>query len=170
MSGSSKMYKLPLCPVLLINLSFALSGCGESWEAETHSAGGTISINGEAPVGAIVELQNVAAKAADVRNSRPWGVVDEFGIYTLTTYQSNDGAPKGEYAITVRWPPTVNQPSLADRLQKAYSNPKTSKWRVTIEEGHNELSPVTITGAKVTPAEKAVNRRAPPMGPGMGGR
>lgn len=153
--------------VLALAGSFVCVGCGgEDWQAETHPASGRITINGEAPVGAVVELHSTGEKP-DVRNSRPWGIVQEDGSYTLTTYERGDGAPSGEYAVIIKWPPDVSQPSLADRLNGAYANPERSPWTVTINDGENKLTPIEITGAKVLSKEQARPPRRAPPGPGM---
>lgn len=142
-------------------------GCGENWQAETHPTHGRITINGEAPNGAVVELY-ATGEAVDVRNSRPWAIVQEDGTYSLSTYERGDGAPAGQYAVTVRWPPDVSQPSLADRLGGAFVRPERSRWSVTVGEGENELPPIEITGAKISSREQANSPRRAPPGPPMG--
>ncbi len=150
--------------VLALAACVVCQGCGgEDWHAETYPAHGRITVNGEPAAGAVVELHSMGEKP-DVRNSRPWAVVQEDGSYTLSTYEMGDGAPAGEYMLTIRWPPDVSQPSLADRLSGAYSRPEQSPWRVTISEEDNELPPVEITGAKVLPKEQAGAAPGPPMG------
>jgi hypothetical protein len=130
-------------------LSLICLGCGgEDWQAATYPAAGQISINGQPPAGAVVELHSVGEKP-DARNSRPWGIVQDDGTFTLSTYERGDGAPLGDYALTVRWPPDVSQPSLADRLGGAYTRAEGSPWRVTISEGSNELQKIEITNAKI---------------------
>ncbi|MBW3595795.1 MAG: hypothetical protein KY475_00810 [Planctomycetes bacterium] len=156
--------------VLLLATTTALAcvGCGgEDWQAETYPAHGRITINGQPPVGAVVELHSTGEQP-DVRNSRPWAIVQEDGAYTLSTYEKGDGAPAGDYAVVLRWPPDVTQPSLADRLGGAYAVPERSQWNVMIGEGENELPPIEITGAKVLSAEEAQSPRHSPPGPGMG--
>ena len=143
-------------------------GCGERWQAVTYPTHGRLVINGQVPVGAVVELHNEGAEA-DVRNSRPWGIVDESGAFHLTTYLANDGAPPGQYRVTIKWPPDVSRPSLADRLNHAYASPESSKWTVTIEEHETDLGTIAVEAAKVLPADRAVARHAP-AGPGMGRR
>lgn len=145
----------------------ACLGCGEDWQAQTYPAHGRIAINGEPPVGAVVELHSTGEQP-DVRNSRPWAVVQEDGSYILSTYERDDGAPPGEYAVTIRWPPDVSQPSLADRLGGAYSKAERSKWSVRISEEENEIPPIEITEAKVQPKDKALPPRNAPPGPNMG--
>ena len=146
----------------------ACAGCGDDWQAETHPARGRVTVNGQPPAGAIVELHSAGGKP-DVRNSRPWAVVGDDGSYTLTTYEKGDGAPAGSYKVVVRWPPDVSQPSLADRLGGAFSTPQRSRWTVTVAEGENELPPIEITGAKVLSKEELSRRGGPPGPMAVGG-
>lgn len=147
------------------------AGCGEDWPAETHPVTGKLTVNGEPAEGAVVTLYPVGEKV-DQRNSKPWGIVDDDGVFDLQTYEKGDGAPVGEYVVTIKWPRDINDMSQAmtDRLGKAYSNPDKSEWRVTIEEGNNLLDPIEITGAKVQPKDKAQPPRKGPPGPVMGKR
>ncbi len=153
--------------MLALATTLACAGCGEDWQADTYPAQGSITINGEPPVGALIQLHSTG-EAKDKRDSLPWGLVQEDGTYTLSTYEMGDGAPTGEYAVTIRWSPNVNTPSLADRLNNAYNNPDKSQWKVAITDDDNELPPIEITGAKVTAADQAGTRRRQPPGPGMG--
>jgi hypothetical protein len=156
------------CAAMLSLMILLCVGCGgEDWQAQTHPAFGMISINGQSPAGAIVEL-HATGEQSDVRNSRPWAVVREDGSYSLTTYQTDDGAPAGDYAVVVRWPPDVSRPSLADRLSGAYADPQKSRWKVTVAEGDNELPVIEITEARVQAKDKARVPRNAPAGPGMG--
>lgn len=152
---------------VLIGLGGACLGCGSDWQAATYPAAGRVTINGEAPVGAVVELRPTGPQA-DERNSRPWGIVTDDGAYSLTTYETGDGAPAGEYVFTIKWPPDVSKPSFADRLDGAYADPLKSPWKMTVSAGNNTLSPVNITGATVTPRDAALAPGNGPPGPGMG--
>lgn len=143
-------------------------GCGgEDWHADTHPARGRVTINGEPAEGAVVEL-HPQGERPDVRNSRPWAVVQQDGSYTLSTYETGDGAPAGAYAATVRWPPDVSQPSLADRLDGAYATPQRSRWTFDVVEGDNALPPIEIQGVAVQSQERADASRQAPPGPAMG--
>lgn len=150
-----------------VAISVCSLGCGgEDWQVETFPAQGQVEVNGEPAAGAVVELHPVGAPP-DERNSRPWGIVQENGVFTLSTYETGDGAPAGEYAVTLRWPPDVAQPSLADRLGGAYMRPQDSRWKVTISEGENELPEIAIDGARVQSREAASQSGAAPPGPTM---
>jgi hypothetical protein len=142
-------------------------GCSDNWQAETHPASGRVSINGEPPTGALVQLYPVGEKV-DVRNSRPWGKVGDDGAFSLSTYETADGAPAGEYSFTIVWPVDPSVPAPTDRLQFKYSQPERSKWPVTIQAGENVLPLVEITGAKVLSKNQASAPRQAPPGPAIG--
>lgn len=143
----------------------ACLGCGEDWHAETHPATGRVTINGQPPEGALVHLYPAGEKV-DVRNSRPWGVVQEDGTFTLTTYELGDGAPEGEYHFTIVWPFDPKVPSPTDRLGYKYSRPEQSQWQVTVEEGQNDLPLVEITNVAVNrdPQSRSAREAAMPSG------
>ncbi|MCI0463474.1 MAG: hypothetical protein L0Z62_41580 [Gemmataceae bacterium] len=79
----------------------------------------------------------------------PVAKVEADGSFALTTYENQDGAPPGEYAVSLYWPeahkgkgpPPIIPP---DRLGGRYSNPKKSPWRVHVREGTNELEPFRL--------------------------
>lgn len=148
-------------------ICWSLSGCsGNDWHAETYPVAGTVMINGEPATDAVVELHSVSKKP-DSRNSRPWGLVQADGSYTLTTYAKADGAPPGEYALTLRWPTDITTPSQVDRLSGAYAKVEKAPLKVTVEAKElNELPPVTLTGVKVLTVEKATRPRSKMKGPG----
>lgn len=145
---------------------FCLGCSEENWQAETHPASGQITINGQVPEGAIIELHSIAEQP-DVRNSRPWAVVEQDGSYTLSTYEQGDGAPPGEYAATVRWPPQSDQPSLSDRLNAAFATPDRAVGTFTISSGKNELPPINIENAVIRSPEGAATPQAAPLMPGI---
>ncbi len=144
------------------------AGCGKDWRTDTHPASGRISINGQTPVGAIVQLIPTSAPV-DERNSRPWGLVKEDGTFALGTYETEGGAPVGQYAVTITWPDDPSVPSLNDRLAHRYSRPEQSKWKVTIKEGGNELPPIELSDRAIDMSRKppSKSRMRPPPMPGV---
>jgi hypothetical protein len=85
----------------------------------------------------------------DAEALAPYGVTDANGSFTLTTYLTFDGAPAGEYVVTVRWPgpPRRGEDEQGpDRLKGRYDNPKTSKLRATVETKPNDLPPFQLPG------------------------
>ena len=73
----------------------------------------------------------------------PTGQVESDGSYTLTTYLKGDGAPAGEYAVTIYWPGNRKEmPSdetheeeerlPPDRLKRVYATVNATELRATV--------------------------------------
>lgn len=72
----------------------------------------------------------------------PSGFTDETGQFTITTWATNDGAPAGEYVITISWKAQVvmgEEKVRSGRQLLAVENtdPKRSPWKCTVKEGEN---------------------------------
>ncbi len=72
---------------------------------------------------------------------KPIGEVRQDGSFSLTTYKTDDGAPEGEYAVTVIWLEKPSGPRLGenrglvkDRLDGRYSDPTSPKLKATVSE------------------------------------
>jgi hypothetical protein len=89
----------------------------------------------------------------DPRAPRPVARVGADGRFAPTTYRAEDGAPAGEYAVTVAWVKEVdnqNAPREEQReprnlLPDRYGKPETSGLHVHIQRGPNELPPFRLT-------------------------
>ena len=89
---------------------------------------------------------------ADIGRLRfaPAAVTDGKGEFTLRSYNTADGAPPGEYAVTFSWPQHINTGEEADpmpevdQLRGAYSDPQKSKFKVTVREGENVFDPFVL--------------------------
>lgn len=74
---------------------------------------------------------------------------DATGTFTLTTHTHNDGAPTGEYAITVELralttggeEPVRNGPNT---LPAKYAKPQTSGFKYTVVDGDNQIPPIDV--------------------------
>lgn len=133
---------------LLVCLSVAGCSGQDDWQASTYPARGSVVINGEPPVNLIVTFHPVDA-SVDVRQSEPWGIVKEDGSYSLRTYEPDDGAPPGEYQVTLLWRNDLKVPDGKDRLGFAYSKPEQSQWRFTVKKGKNTFPPIELNDVKV---------------------
>jgi hypothetical protein len=89
----------------------------------------------------------------DPRAPRPIARVAADGSFSPTTYRADDGAPAGDYAVTVAWvkekdnqsAPKEEQKEPQNLLPERYSKPQTSGLRVEIRAGPNELAPFRLT-------------------------
>ena len=95
-------------------------------------------------VGALVIFHPV--DTSDPKPAKPLAYVDEKGAFALTTYEKGDGAPEGEYVVTIQWRPKSTNPFNAnkegeDRLHGRYSDPKTSSFRFKIGRRADNVLP-----------------------------
>jgi hypothetical protein len=80
----------------------------------------------------------------------PRGTVDENGMFKISTYQSGDGAPPGEYKVSFTWVGSLEgvsedeEDKLPEKLPRKYTNPETSGITVTVKERDNLLSPIEL--------------------------
>jgi hypothetical protein len=122
-----------------------LSGCARTNRKPVYPVRGQVLINDKPAAGATVFFNPVAT---DPEGIAPYGVTDDKGSFSLTTYLTFDGAPAGEYVVTIRAPGPPHRPGDEqgpDRLKGEYNNLKTSKLRVTVEKKANELPPFRLT-------------------------
>ncbi len=98
--------------------------------------------------GAVVVFHPAVPASGDV--PRPTAHVGEDGKFVLTTYVKGDGAPVGDYAITIEWvpprpPPPYRPKQTGDRLQGRYSDPRTSQMRYSVErKKDNNVPPIEL--------------------------
>jgi hypothetical protein len=121
------------------------SSCSRNARKPVFPVRGQVLINDKPAAGATVFFYPVET---DPDAIAPYGVTDESGHFTLTTYLTFDGAPAGEYVVTIRAPGKSTRPDEEqgpDWLKGAYTDPKTSKLHATVEKKDNELAPFQLT-------------------------
>ena len=130
-------------------LVVAFSSCSKSDRKPVYPVHGQVfDKDKKSAVGALVIFHPVDESSPKL--IRPLAHVDEKGDFALTTYENNDGAPAGEYIITISWRQQPSKPSDGnkagpDRLKGAYSNPKTSKLKFTItKQPDNAVPPIYL--------------------------
>ena len=116
--------------VLCLALCLTLFGCEKKHtdRPAVHPVSGKLLVAGKPAANAEVVLYPVG----DVEKKsllRPHAVVEADGSYHLTTFTTRDGAPVGDFALTVVWPgPSpkgqVDDEPGPDRLKKRYADPK----------------------------------------------
>lgn len=110
--------------------------------------GRVLDSNGKPAAGATVVFHPTVADPKDKDIAKPTAQVDADGNFNLTTYKTGDGAPQGEYNVTVFWPAPKKNPFDAvgaDQLKGAFADPKTSKIKFTVEKKDlNEVPPIKV--------------------------
>lgn len=142
------------CSVALCGmLSALLSGCGQA-PAEDASADKLVSVKGRAlfldkPIpNATVTFHPLAAK--DPKAKTPFAVVKEDGSFLMTTYRPEDGAPSGDYSVTVSWFKPAKGTSADDGigeelLPAKYQRSELSGLKVTVKEDSSEPIVLKLT-------------------------
>jgi hypothetical protein len=129
------------------------AGCGGKKEVPCYPVSGQVLVRNQPAAGAVVILH---PRSSDERIAklRPYGVVGADGRFQLNCYTVEDGAPAGEYAVTVVWDsmtPASSESSdpeaavaVADRLGGRFADPKTTTLSATIKTGENALTPFEL--------------------------
>jgi hypothetical protein len=101
----------------------------------------------------------------------PVGKVAADGSFRVSTYMADDGAPVGEYAVTVVWPKIpkgapADEVEGPDQLKGRCSNPKVSPWHFRVEEKANNLGTLDLQSwpAATTPETQAPGEQKAPAG------
>ena len=136
--------------VIVLVVTATSPGCGRSSpdRVEVFPVSGKLLFEGKPAAGAWVFLHPQNEEIA----ARPKGaVVDDDGTFAVGTYELDDGAPAGNYKVTVEWRRPIGGASTSDQdevppnvLPSAYANPATTPVRVTVEAGENEIPPIAI--------------------------
>lgn len=122
--------------IMFVASCVLFASCNRSDRVGVVPVRGQVFAAGDEPAaGALVVFHPVKADAEPTL--RPVAYVDDEGNFELTTYDQGDGAPSGEYAITVEWREKPATPFSADkegkdRLDGKYANPEESKFRFTV--------------------------------------
>jgi len=127
-----------------------VAGCGSSQNGDrlpVFPASGKLVYDGRPLEGAFVVLHPKGA-ASGRAAPRPHAQASADGSFTLTSYESNDGAPAGDYTLTVELRSLVKHggdvTAGPNTLPPKYSRADTSPVAVQIAEGTNTLSDIQI--------------------------
>jgi hypothetical protein len=135
-----------LLPLLITGLvSLGASACGSDDNRKpTFPVTGSLLIDQKPGEHATVIFHPVSNEPGEV--VKPRGKVRNDGTFTLTTYAENDGAPVGEYQVTVElWLAGRPDEGPTSRLPAKLAKPESSGLKATIKNEPNALEPFTVT-------------------------
>lgn len=160
------VYRRCWANVLLLGLGVAaFTGCGSKQRAIERQAvypvTGVLLLGGVAASGAHVSFHPVGGTGPG-RGFPARGLVDGEGKFQLTTYTTGDGAPEGDYIVTVYW--AAPQPAAShdeedddsanelppDRLGGRFRSAGTSKLRAHVAPQPTNFAPLDLSGPEVT--------------------
>ena len=121
------------------------AGCG-SGHKSIYPVRGEVLVEGRPPVHALVTFHPVADDGHEALV--PTGSVDDHGRFTLTSYASGDGAPEGEYRVTVAWFLASGRPGddspPVNYLPVRYARTDTTPLRAVVRKGGVDLEPFQL--------------------------
>jgi len=121
---------------------FCVAGCGDGRKPVYTVRGKVFAADKKPATGATVTFNPTNPDPKDPH--KPVGKVDEQGNYTLTTYTEGDGAPAGEYVITVIWQTPKKSPfegEGGDKLGGKLARPEQSPHKFTVEKKPDQEVP-----------------------------
>jgi hypothetical protein len=130
---------------ILAALLGLIAGCGNNGKPEMVPVTGKVMFNKTTPAaGAFVVFHPANADTEKRIGGKPFATAGEDGTFKLTTYGEADGAPEGEYGITVEWhrkegkEPTIQlkkDKGGKSALKPKYGNPQSPFMKATIKKG-----------------------------------
>ena len=139
--------------IALVALLLPTAGCGSSQNRDrvpVFPTKGSVKLEGTSPKGALIVLHPKRGKQASDGNAiRPYATIHSDVTFELTSYDSNDGAPAGEYSVTVELRKVIKYPNGGagpgpNLVPKKYTKPDTSPLLVQIQPGLNDLPPLVL--------------------------
>ena len=101
---------------------------------------GEVFVDGRPAEGALVVF-HPEHEPTDPKGPRPRATVRADGSFVLGTHAADDGAPAGNYVVTVAWRPDGGE---EDRLGGLYADPTRPRVTTVVLKGPNELPPFRL--------------------------
>ena len=125
------------------------SSCGQKTirlkgELPVARVEGKLLMNGEPMPDAEVFFHPVEAYPEGAAKVRPHATTDEDGSFQVTTYRLGDGAPVGDYRVTVSWKGALtsipgDDDTRPERVPARYRDPRWSNLKAQVQKGNNSL-------------------------------
>jgi len=124
-----------------------LAGCERGPNLNCQPTRGQILVDGK-PIAEALVVFHPVTPVVDW-HAKPRGFTDADGLFILTTNKANDGAPPGEYKVTVelRSPRQVGEELVRDGAQllpERYRQPEQSGLQAMVVLGENVLPPFDL--------------------------
>ena len=122
-------------------------GCSQELP-DRYPVMGTLLVDGQPAEGAQIRL--VRNDEFDDAPPVPYAITKADGSFVLSTFLFEDGAPVGEYQVTVFWPSVTRnefgeQVEGPDRLGGRYAQAEDSGLQITVAAHSNHLEPLKLS-------------------------
>jgi hypothetical protein len=127
-----------------------LAGCGRQESSiPVYPVSGTVKFQGEPASGAFLVFHPRSPGGNPDETIRPSAQVKTDGSFRLTSFDEGDGAPAGNYAVTIQWNKLVKDggdvKAGPNVVPAAYSKVETTPLIISVKESENQLEPFEIT-------------------------
>ncbi len=133
----------PLTLALL--LAAGCSGKLEKERVAVYPVEGAVTFKGQPMPGAFIVFH---PKTPQPNAPAPRAEISKDGALKVSTYDGGDGAPEGEYVVTIEWRKLVKQgPDLVagpNVVPAKYGRPETSDIVRRVAAGPNNLEPIAL--------------------------
>lgn len=162
------MPRFRLSAVLLAAAAAGCTGQGAAGRVPVHPVAGRVEVSDRPAGNAHIAFHAIDRERAG--GTCPVAISKSDGTFALMTYAADDGAPEGEYVVTVTWPNDsmpldeceCPEPSRHDRLGGLYSDARTSELRATVRPGQNEIALYPAVGGRGWNLPRLLPGGAPP--------
>jgi hypothetical protein len=122
--------------------------CGKSGDRvkgvrlPVYPAKGKLMMGDEPVPNATLTFHPVKKFPREVAQIRPSAHTNKDGTYEVSTYGSNDGAPAGDYSVTVSWrgaEPNLRNEEEDELAPVQFRNATTTGFKTTLKEGENTI-------------------------------
>jgi hypothetical protein len=135
-----------------LGLCAVAAGCGkDDGRVDVFPVSGKVLAAGQPAEGAKVVFYPEDPQLQQPGMPVPYAFAGPDGSFRLRSYDPDDGAPAGEYNISVYWPgppragaTEEEMKEAKDRLGNRYLDPKKSGLHASIKAGDNELPPLEL--------------------------
>lgn len=133
----------------LAMMAVSCCSCSKLSRRACYPVDGQVLFQGKPATGAIVFFHPTETHDPKDEFFEPTGVVEADGRFRLTTYETEEGAPAGEYLVTVvrRQNGIKGDEELSDTWPQHYESPVTSGLRARVLAGQTQLDPFRLSNA-----------------------
>jgi hypothetical protein len=138
------MKRKPLLVAVIAMLSFGLVGCSKSEGTPVYPVTGKlVGADGKGIPHATVIFHPTNG---DASSPKPRATTATDGTFSLTSHNTGDGAPAGNYRVTVElWLNSgKGDDAPTNRLPQKYAKPDESGFTATVNTSPTELQPFVI--------------------------
>jgi len=137
--------------LLAIFTAMIASSCGKATheiknKLPVFPVKGKLVLDGQPMPGAEIFFHPVHEFPKESSQLKPHARADAEGAFQISTYVGQDGAPAGEYYVTVSWKGPLQEgmnseqrDDLPEKISERFQNPHWSRLKAVVKEGENDL-------------------------------